>query len=329
MKYYSFDNVIDVDVEIAKSLLELSDDEFYKYENFINEFNSLIQSKDYNQLEFKEACENFLNNKKMTFRLCKKLYRDFILKYSTFIKKNISLLNCHSVDKVYKLLKASYRNKEAVLDRMKTLSETGIHHFLYVFEPCLNDNLVQCNSSNKIIDIATDGSITYEKCNGPYYHVKIKNAKYILEYSKELKYDWAYTDWTMIVCNLMFDTSTLPTYEQLNNFEIKPTINYKKAKQQTEIYKQKQELTDYISYMEDTLNAIQNLKIRLEKIINSVKNNSDYLFEKELQQVQDLYDKLNVYKKHFVSQYGDYSLRYEEDKITDKIESTKQKSLLR
>ena len=45
MKFYNLDNSIKVDVSIAKALLELPEEEFYEYENFSKDFNSLINSK--------------------------------------------------------------------------------------------------------------------------------------------------------------------------------------------------------------------------------------------------------------------------------------------
>ena len=301
MKFYNMDNGVNVDVNIAKALLELPEDEFYEYENFIKDFNSLVRRKGYNYLDFKNACEIFLSNKKIVSRLYKKLYKDFILKYSIFIKKFISSLNYSSIDRTYRLLKVTYRNREAILERMTKLSEIGIYNFLYVFEPGLNDNLVKCDSINKIIDVATDGDVTYERNNGPYYYVNIRNAKYILEYSKEVKYDWTYTNWTMIVSNLMFDTSTLPTYEQLNDFNIKPSIDYEEAKRQGQINGRRQELIDYILYVDETLWSIQNLKVRLEKLINGMDNNYEGLSEESLQKIQEIYTELETYKSQLIN----------------------------
>lgn len=323
MKHYSFDNKIDVNVNIARTLLELSEDEFYEYENFLNEFTLLVQSKNFEHLAFKEACDNLLNDKITLPRLYKKKYREFILKYRSFLKKNISSFDYRSVDKIYKLLKMTYKNKEAILSRMEKISEIGINHFSYVFEQCLSDSLVKCNSTNKIIDIATDGSVTYKGENGPYYFIDIQNAKYILEYSKEVKYDWAYSDWTMAVCNLMFDPSTLPTYEQLNNFDIKPVIDYKEAKKQENIRKQKEELISDVLYVDDTLEAIQDLKRRLEAIINSMGNN-DILSLEELKKIQDIYNKLKDYKSHLIYQSTNNCLMNEEE--IDKVIKTKKKS---
>ena len=64
MKFYNLDNSIKVDVSIAKALLELPEEEFYEYENFSKDFNSLINGKGYNYLDFKNACDMFLNSKK-------------------------------------------------------------------------------------------------------------------------------------------------------------------------------------------------------------------------------------------------------------------------
>ena len=325
MKFYNIDNGVDVDVDIAKALLELPEDEFCEYENFIKDFNSLVRRKGYNYLDFKNACEIFLSNKKIVSRLYKKLYRDFILKYSIFIKKFTSSLNYNSIDKIYKLLKVTYRNKDAILERMTKLSEIGIHNFLYVFEPGLNDNLVKCDSINKIIDIATDGDVTYERNNGPYCYVNIRNAKYILEYSKEVKYGWTYADWTMIVSNLMFDASTLPTYEQLNDFNIKPAIDFEEAKRQGQINEQRQDLIDHVLYVDDTLGVIQDLKERLEKLISGMGNNYEGFSEGLLQKIQELYTELETYKSQLINQSVDDSLM-SEDEINTAIKVKKKKS---
>ncbi len=300
MKLYNLENGIDVDVDIAKSLLELPEKQFYDYENFQRDFNLLTQNKKYNYLDFKNAYEIFSNKKKVGPKLYKNIYRDFVKKYNIFIKKIISSLDYCYADKIYKLLKTTYKNKDAILQRINKLSEIGIDHFMYVFETDLSDNLAKCNSINKIIDVATDGKITYERFNGPYCYINIKNAKYILEYSKEIKYDWAYNNYTMIVSNLMFDYSTLPTYEQLNNFNIKPYIDYENAKQNT-TKQQKQELIDYILYTDDVLVKLNDLERRINNLINSSMNNQEGLSENELKKIQEIYTAILSHKNKIIN----------------------------
>lgn len=301
MKFYNLDNSIEVDVSIAKALLELPEEEFYEYENFSKDFNSLINSKGYNYLDFKNACDMFLNSKKKMSKLYKKMYRNFILKYSIFIKKLICSLDYCSTDKVYKLLKVTYKNRSAILERMNKLSEIGINNFWYVFESDLNDNLAKCDSINKIIDVATDGNVTYEEINGPYCYINIKGAKYILEYSKEIRYGWAYTDFTMVVSNLMFDVSTLPTYEQLNDFNAKPYIDYEAAISQDRISRQKQNLIDYVLYAEDVLVSLSDLERRIQNLINNALNNSNGISENELQKLQEIYLAISLHKDEVIN----------------------------
>lgn len=300
MKLYNSENSIDVDVNVAKALLKLPEDEFYEYENFRQDFYFLTQSKGYNYLDFKNTFEIFLNKKKSISKLHKKMYRNFISKYSIFIKKFISSLDYDYVDKMYKLLKMTYKNKEAILDRMNKLSEIGIDKFQYVFETDLNDSLTKCESINKIVDVATDGRITYEKFNGPYCYINIKSAKYILEYSKEIKYDWAYNDYTMIVSNLMFDCSTLPTYEQLNDFNVKPYIDYEETQKQDEINRKKQELIDYLVYADDVLFTLQDLERRIRNLINKTVNNQGGISDDELKKLKEIYLAISLHKDQVI-----------------------------
>lgn len=300
MKFYNSENIVDVDVNVAKALLELPENKFYEYENFREDFYLLTRSKGYNYLDFKNACEMFLNKKKFVSKLYKKMYRDFISKYYIFIQKFISSLDYEYVDKIYKLLKAVYKNKEAILYRMNELSKIGINNFQYVFETALNDNLTKCDSVNKIIDVATDGRITYEKFNGPFCYIVIKNAKYILEYSKEIKYDWAYNDYKMVVSNLMFDPSTLPTYEQLNDFNIKPYIDYEEAQKQDKINRQKQELIDYLVYTDDILFTLQDLERRIKNLMNKVVNNQEGISEAELKKIREVYLAISSHKDQII-----------------------------
>lgn len=300
MKFYNSENIVDVDVNVAKALLELPENKFYEYENFREDFYLLTRSKGYNYLDFKNACEMFLNKKKIVSKLYKKMYRDFISKYYIFIQKFISSLDYEYVDKIYKLLKAVYKNKEAILYRMNELSKIGINNFQYVFETALNDNLTKCDSVNKIIDVATDGRITYEKFNGPFCYIAIKNAKYILEYSKEIKYDWAYNDYKMVVSNLMFDPSTLPTYEQLNDFNIKPYIDYEEAQKQDKINRQKQELIDYLVYTDDILFTLQDLERRIKNLMNKVVNNQKGISEAELKKIREVYLAISSHKDQII-----------------------------
>ncbi len=320
MKFYNLDNSIEVDVSIAKALLELPEEEFYEYENFSKDFNSLINSKGYNYLDFKNACDMFLNSKKKMSKLYKKMYRNFISKYSIFIKKLISSLDYYSMDKMYKLLKVTYKNRSAILERMNKLSEIGINNFWYVFESDLNDNLAKCDSINKIIDVATDGNVTYEEINGPYCYINIKGAKYILEYSKEIKYGLSYIDSMMIVSNLMFDISTLPTYEQLNDFNAKPYIDYQEAVKQDKISKQKQNLIDYVLYAEDVLVSLSDLERRIQNLINNALNNSNGISENELQKLQEIYLAISSHKDEVInSGANDTSMSVDEIKYAVKV----------
>ena len=320
MKFYNLDNSIEVDVSIAKALLELPEEEFYEYENFSKDFNSLINSKGYNYLDFKNACDMFLNSKKKMSKLYKKMYRNFISKYSIFIKKLISSLDYYSMDKMYKLLKVTYKNRSAILERMNKLSEIGINNFWYVFESDLNDNLAKCDSINKIIDVATDGNVTYEEINGPYCYINIKGAKYILEYSKEIKYGLSYIDSMMIVSNLMFDISTLPTYEQLNDFNAKPYIDYQEAVKQDKISKQKQNLIDYVLYAEDVLVSLNDLERRIQNLINNTLNNSNGISENELQKLQEIYLAISSHKDEVINNgTNDTSMSVDEIKYAVKV----------
>lgn len=320
MKFYNSENIVDVDVNVAKALLELPENKFYEYENFREDFYLLTRSKGYNYLDFKNACEMFLNKKKFVSKLYKKMYRDFISKYYIFIQKFISSLDYEFVDKIYKLLKTVYKNKEAILYRMNELSKIGINNFQYVFETALNDNLTKCDSANKIIDVATDGRITYEKVNGPFYYIAIKNAKYILEYSKEIKYDWAYNDYKMVVSNLMFDVSTLPTYEQLNDFNAKPYIDYEEAVKQDKISKQKQNLIDYVLYAEDVLVSLSDLERRIQNLINNALNNSSGISENELQKLQEICLAISSHKDEVINNgANDTSMSVDEIKYAVKV----------
>lgn len=327
MKLYNLENSITVDVDIAKALLELPEDEFYEYENFRKDFVALTKSKGYNYLDFKNACEMFLSKKKGVPKLYKKIYREFISKYSIFIKKFISSLDHGCADKIYNLLKMAYKNKDAILDRMNRLSEIGINHFRYVFEPNLNDNLLKCDSVNKIIDVATDGSISYEKFNGPYCYVNVRNAKYILEYSKEIKYGWAYTDYTMVTCNLMFDYSTLPTYEQLNDFNIKPYIDYEEAQKHDRINRQKQDLIDYVVYADDVLGTLQDLERRITNLINKAVNNQGGISENELQKLREVYLAISLHKAQVINNgANDTSMSVDDIKEAVKMKKKERKA---
>ena len=317
MKTYNLKEKIDVNTKIAKILLELPEEIFYQYDQFKNDFQLLKNNKNYNYLEFKQICEEF-NTTKNKLKLHKKIYRNFITKYKNFIPLFSYTSNYHSLDDTYLLLKNTYKNKKAILDRINKLLSLKIYNFQYIFENSLNDNLLKCDSNTLNIDVATDGKITYKKINGPYCYINVKEAKYILEYKKELRYNWLSTDYTMIVSNLMFDTSTLPSYTQLNNFDIKPNINYEEARHQDQIHRKKQQFIDYIINIDDTLNIIQNLEKRLQYLIN----NPNSLPENNLQKLKEIYASILTYQNQLISQYSDHNA-IEENEIRNTIKIKK------
>lgn len=237
MIHYSFVNSVDFYLDSAKALLEIPKVDFDKYYDFRSEFKALAHSKDYSRCDFSDACCKIIDNKNGLSRIQKKLYKDFILKYKMFFKHLGASEEYYCfTDKMYPILFKNYSNKEEILYRINKLLEIGIHRFDYAFCDSLDDDrLVKCDSAYKTIDVATDGNVTYGDNNGPYRYVTVTGAKYILEYRKTKMCDWYVPEHQIVVCDLMFDYTSLPTYEQLNDFEIKPIYDNKNQNDVTDL----------------------------------------------------------------------------------------------
>jgi len=316
MKYYSY--YVKVDLKDTKKLLELSEEDFYKYGDFAKELNLLMDDNhSYNALL--SAYDVISGKKTGIVFMQKKAYRDFISKYSSFLEhfgREIGIYSCWTRDRTYEILKENYENKDGILDRINKLLELGINYFYYIPNEDLNDDkLEKKDEYYETIDIMTDGKVSY----GPetlkkFYPVNVEGAKYIIECKKyQFSGDYTHVSIEMVVNDLMFDLITLPTYKELHDFDIKPYIDYEEVERSTELRKQKNELANHILYVDDTLEIAEDLMSRLEHLAKGFNDIPGEISKEKMQVIKELCAEVEMLKDAVVADSVSKELMTEEE----------------
>ena len=292
--------VVKVNVQFMNKLLELPSEEFYDLDNFYNDLENLSKQKDFRKWDFVHMYHSIMNENKIITRYnSEKICEDFIQKYyyilHLFDKRDFIFTDIDKSKDIYNILKKNYDQKDEVLLRLNKLIEIGITNFDY-------DENYNFNETHKLLTgeflgrnneecinggVATDGTITFSTPieNNAYgeeviYPYKIKDANYFISYTRMCKmhpytgelYEQIGCNNEMVVKNLLFDINTLPTYEELNDFDVLPRLNYAEIEYKKDLFKQKEDLVSKIIEIDKLEEKIDNISLRLKHIrYNSVK----------------------------------------------------------
>lgn len=329
MNYFSYGTIVEFDLRDTKKLLELPKEDFYRYGDFSRELNLLMNSDRcyYNEL-ISTAYKVISRKKRGLACFQKKAYRDFISKYIIFFEQfggAIGIYGPWHRDKVYEILKENYENKDEILDMINKLLELGIESFKYTLSKDLNDDkLRKYKIDDETMDVITDGTISY----GPSildtsYPVSVADAKYIIECEKHKYFDYDISvNIKMVVSDLMFDVTTLPTYEELHDFDIKPFIDYEAAERATELKKQKDELVSQVLYATDTLEMAEKFMLRLNRLSEVFNDIPGEISKEKMQVIKELCAEVEALKDAVIAESVSEELMTE-DEIKAEVKTKK------
>lgn len=326
---YPDKGTMDVNLYDTKKLLELPEEDFYRYEEFSRELELLMNREQHYYNDLFYAYDVISGKKPGIARLQKKTYRDFISKYGSFLEyfyQSVGTYGPWTRDKVYDFLKENYENKDKILDKINKLLELGIYHFTYIFKGNLSDiELIKYQTDNETVDIITDGSISY----GPMlprwglrkydtYPLSVEGAKYIIECEKyKLFNDDTVITLDMVVKDLRFDFTTLPTYEELHDFDIKPYIDYEEVERSTELKKQKDGFVRQILYIDGTLKVAEDFMSRLNHLAEGFNDIPGEISEEKIQTIKELCAEVEAFKDAIIAESVNKELMTEEEIKTE------------
>lgn len=319
MRHYSYKEYVDVDLMDTKKLLELPEEDFYKYGEFAKELELLIGREHHYYSDLFAAYDVISGKKHGLACLTKKAYRNFISKYSSFLEyfgKSVGIYASWTRDKVYEILKANYENKDEILDMINKLLELGIKSFKYIPNEDLNDDeLEKYEKDNETMDIITDGTMSYSpSILGLSYPVNVEGAKYIIECKKhKFSDDYTSVNIEMVVSDLMFDLTTLPTYEELHDFDIKPFIDYEAEARSTELKKQKDEFVSQVLYATDTLEVAEEFMSRLNRLAEGFNDIPGEISKEKIQIIKELCAEVEAFKDAVIAESVSEELMTEEE----------------
>lgn len=330
MRYYSLKEYVDVSLMDTKKLLELPKEDFYKYGDFARELKLLMSSDHYCYNGLFAAYDVISGQRFGIACLHKKAYRDFISKYGSFLEyfgKSVGIYGSWTRNEVYEILKENYENKDEILYMINKLLELGIKSFKYIpNEDLKDDELEKYEKDKETMDIITDGTMSYgSSVLGLSYPVNVEDAKYIIECEKhKFSDDYTSVNIKMVVSDLMFDLTTLPTYEELHDFDIKPFIDYEAAARSTELKKQKDEFVSQVLYVTDTLEVAEKFMYRLNHLAEEFNDISGEISKEKMQIIKELCAEVEALKDAVISESINEELMTEEE-IKAEVKTKKRK----
>lgn len=311
-----------MNVEILKNILELNEEEFTEYNEMVDDLEQLQNHKNFYIGQLVSTYYDVVKEeKKLLFH--ERKYTRFVKKHygilNTLVSENKSGLMTSFVALIhldFDYVKQNYGNKDEIIKRLKKLLELNILEFdMLTEENCFYD--VDSNERELFFEIDkfthgekkglfTDGNITFKddsgyfKENTPFkieyhnsihdiYPVEVNDANYVLRYSlsKFVFSDKIDCHVNMKIKNLMFDTDSLPTYEELQNGVFPKNVADYIADKEL-LMSQKQDVVDNVYEVETIEKTINSLLSKLENYTEK------YEITKDLEEAKAIKAKLEV-----------------------------------
>ncbi len=299
-------------VQVARDMFELNESKFNKLEEFFDEFDKLYNG-DFDSINFNEVCDYVLRD------IIPWPVRRFYEKYIPFVKKNLPTIrlmriaadddypkDCYTSYilegmETYHALKENYSSdREGLLEKFNRLLEIGIKYFDYLpnkdidgdYEMSISNSLKEC--------IATDGEMTFgipKYVDNKVYPLSINGAKYIIKYDKEndgnyMEEYFSYLCYgEMVVRDLSFDINTLPTYEEMYDFETDLRIDHEVMEYLENLLKQKNKIVGTVEKSDGIIDIMDRLLRELEYFNNELE------CTKDMEEAKRILEKIDVVKE--------------------------------
>lgn len=229
---------LDISIRLAKFILNLKEDNFYSFKDFIIDFFKDFSNENKNYWEYEAWAKAILDTKlereKQKVIIFKKGKIDtknkfnvsIVFKYASLLKEIFdndlfTTLYCHISNENRKhdfllfidYLMENYRNKSKILEALEKMSEIGIYEFTYKKDFNFDGEYEFIESINSGQGVFSDGNMNWLSRTNSSFPVSISGANYIIEYKKQSN---IYSFRTMKLKNFDFDLNTLPTKKMLS-----------------------------------------------------------------------------------------------------------------
>ena len=292
---------MNIETNLATSMLLLNNEEIKKLQEFIGEFSKIKQDKKFSWVSFVDSVVSELKIVEYKGYLYHKHYvkveyKDIINKYDKILRK---LIHLEILLPIYRIISDeeskrqfikftnsilnNENNQSVMMENLSKMSELGIESFNYVPDNSLDNvydmHIFQGPESGiySVRGIASDGNkIWLPQEIDSKFEFFLEGANFLIEYKKNTL---VRDNVSMMVKSLVFDPSSLPNREELYDSRVLPEIDYE------EIAKKNEE-REFLTSTKDISMYSKLLMVQLKKYIASY--DKKYLSDKDVLELNDL-----------------------------------------